>query len=99
MYHVPWMIQKYGNIKVFTGHGVEKINDLARKFHHRKSNRYDATTDVMLAMGRQNELEKRGRKRQKRAYTKSNEEWWTTGNTESRSKRTRHSVNSDQGAS
>ena len=89
--HVPTMIRTYGTIRYFSGNGVEKVNDVARRIHHTKSNRWDATTDILLATGRQELLQHT--QREKRKYSKLDEKWWNTGNQESRKKRPRHEVN------
>ena len=71
MYHVPYMVAMFGNIRQFSGHGVEKLNDVARQVHHRRSNKHKATQDVLLATGRLEELTRCGRERQKRPYSKA----------------------------
>ena len=66
MCHIPHMMCRFGNIRQFSGHGVEKLNDVARQIHHRRSNKHNPTEDVFLATGRLEELDRRGRERRKR---------------------------------
>lgn len=37
--HIPWFFQMYKAVKLFTGQGVEKNNDVARSIVLRKSNK------------------------------------------------------------
>lgn len=41
-YHVPIIIKKCSTMKQFTGQGVEKNNDDAKKVFFQKSNKWDA---------------------------------------------------------
>lgn len=66
-YHMPVFIEKFGNIKKFSGQPVEKKNDDARKIHRRKSNKHDACLDVMRACQRMSDLS--ARERVKREYS------------------------------
>lgn len=68
VYHVPEIAKQHGSVQQFSGHGVEKFNDMARRIHHEKSNKHFATADILLATGRAEELTRRGRQRQKRPY-------------------------------
>ena len=68
MCHIPHMMCRFGSIRQFSGHGVEKLNDDARQIHHRRSNKHNPTEDVFLATGRLEELDRRGRERRKRTY-------------------------------
>ena len=56
--------------------GVEKNNDMARKSYF-SSNHKDAPKDVILTESRLEKLA--AYKRQKRPYTKHNEEYWDSG--------------------
>lgn len=57
--------------------GVEKKNDDIRRFFHRKINRWDASTSVLLVKKRQEDLG--GYERQPRKYMKKNEAFWCNG--------------------
>ncbi|CAB3986491.1 Hypothetical predicted protein [Paramuricea clavata] len=47
VYHVPRFMQLYQSVKVFTGQGVEKNNDVARSVILRKSNKKNPASDVL----------------------------------------------------
>ena len=59
---------------MFTGQGVEKNNDDAKKLYFQKSNKWDATRDVLLLESRQYALKHKERK--KRRYTKQKADYW-----------------------
>ena len=65
--------------------GVEKKNDSARSIYRRKSNKWDAASDILKGQGRLCMLKQF--KRQKRQYHKRNEHYWDKQITESRKKR------------
>ena len=46
-YHVPCFIKNYKSFKQFTGQGVEKNNDDAKRIFFQKSNKWDAARDVL----------------------------------------------------
>ncbi|CAB3981176.1 Hypothetical predicted protein, partial [Paramuricea clavata] len=73
-YHVPVFIEKYGSIKQFTGQGVEKNNDDAKRMVFQKSNKWDSVKDVLCTESRQWDL--KNCQRQKNCYTKRNLEYW-----------------------
>ena len=87
VYHVPIFIKKYKNFKQFTGQGVEKNNDDAKKVYFQKSNKWDGAKDVLLLEHRQKQLQHH--ERQKRKYEKINETYWTEDIVESRKTRSR----------
>ena len=72
--HIPWFFEKYTAIKMFTGQGVEKNNDVARSIVLRKSNKWDSTGDVLRFESRQWLLKQR--EREAREYNKRNLEYW-----------------------
>ena len=74
--HVPWFLQMYKTIKVFTGQGVEKNNDVARSIVLRKSQHYDSVGDVLGHEARQWAL--RSVERDTRKYVKRNANYWET---------------------
>lgn len=45
-YHLPFFVQRHGCLKQFTGQGVEKNNDEAKKIFFNKSNKWDAVKDI-----------------------------------------------------
>ncbi|XP_065182417.1 uncharacterized protein LOC135813127 [Sycon ciliatum] len=87
LFHCPDIIRRFGNLKQFTGNGVEKTNDEARRSHMQKSNKWDACADVLLHSGRRQILSHHCR--EKRKYKKKDEEYWTANIKESRRKRKR----------
>ena len=56
VYHIPHFFSLYKTIKVFTGQGVERNNDVARSTVMRRSNKWDCTRDVLRSESRQREL-------------------------------------------
>ena len=76
-YHVPDQIRENGNIRQFSGQGVEKKNDYAKR-HYYSGNRHNAARDILLTEARMEKLEHDNPEcvRQKRKYTKLNVEYW-----------------------
>ncbi len=74
--HIPWFLQMYKTVKMFTGQGVEKNNDVARSIVLRKSQHYDSVGDVLKHEARQWTL--RGAERDTRKYVKRNANYWET---------------------
>ncbi|KAJ7380565.1 hypothetical protein OS493_009032 [Desmophyllum pertusum] len=77
IYHVPVMLQRYGSLRSFSGQGVEKKNDDLRRYFHRKINRWDAATNLLLVEKRQDAL--REMERVKRTYDKRKASFWVNG--------------------
>ena len=46
-YSTPIFFELYKSIKIFTGQGVERNNDMARGVILRKSNKWDSAGDVL----------------------------------------------------
>ena len=84
-YHVPFFIQKYGCFKRFTGQGVEKNNDDAKRILFQKSNKWDAAKDILFMENRQWDLKKH--ERNKGNYTKRNRQYWDVEISQNRKKR------------
>ena len=61
-------------MKIFSGQGVDKNNDMARSIVLRKSNKWDGAGDVLKLESRQWEL--RNQERTKRTYNKQNTQYW-----------------------
>lgn len=76
-YHVPTFVEKYGCFKTFTGQGVEKNNDDAKRMLFHKSNKWDAAKDILCIESRQWELKECERK--KGVYPKRKCEYWDGG--------------------
>lgn len=57
--------------------GVEKKNDDLRRYFHRKINRWDAATNLLLVEKRQEKL--REKERPKRPYEKRDSTYWIEG--------------------
>ena len=72
--HIPRFFELYHSVKMFTGQGVEKNNDVARSVVLRKSNKWDSVGDVLRMEQRQWELQDHERKA--RDYDKTNERYW-----------------------
>ena len=86
-YHVPLVIKQFSTMKQFTGQGVEKNNDDAKRIFFQKSNKWDAARDVLLLESRQLALQ--SHEREKRKYTKKKNDYWDDGIVETRKKRQR----------
>ena len=84
-YHVPLFIQNHGCFKKFTGQGVEKNNDDAKRILFQKSNKWDAAKDILFMESRQWDL--REHERKKGNYTKRNHEYWDVDINQNRKKR------------
>ena len=65
--------------------GVEKKNDDLRRYFHRKINRWDAATNVLLVEKRQEEL--REKERVKRSYEKRDRSFWIDGGNQEAAKK------------
>ena len=89
-YHVPLIIHRFSTMKQFTGQGVEKNNDDAKRIFFQKSNKWDAARDVLLLESRQLALQSNDR--EKRKYTKTKDDYWDEGIVETRKKRQRSQV-------
>ena len=90
VHHLPRFISLYKTVKLFSGQGVEKNNDVARSVVLRKSNKWDCTSDVLKLESRQRELSQH--ERQKRAYEKEDEDYWQKGILEKRQQKRTKSV-------
>ncbi|KAJ7393814.1 hypothetical protein OS493_003480 [Desmophyllum pertusum] len=73
-YHIPQMVERNQNIKQFSGQGVEKNNDDARRIVQRKSNHNDDPAEVLRTEHRLGVLHHLQRKH--RTYTKRAAEYW-----------------------
>uniref|UniRef100_A0A1X7V787 Uncharacterized protein n=1 Tax=Amphimedon queenslandica TaxID=400682 RepID=A0A1X7V787_AMPQE len=72
--HIPAMMRRYGSIKPFSGQGVEKNNDSARRSYF-SSNHFDPSKEVLLSAARKEALS--STKRVKRGYRKLDKEYWS----------------------
>lgn len=72
--HIPKFISDHGSLKVFTGQGVEKNNDDAKRVYFNKSNKCNATRDVLQLEARQFVLKHCDK--EKRTYRKRNSDYW-----------------------
>lgn len=75
--HVPNLLEMYKSVKVFTGQGVEKNNDVARSVVQRKSNKWGSTGDILRLEIRQWSLKEH--ERQRREYKKKDAAYWEEG--------------------
>jgi len=85
VYHIPIFLKKFKSVKLFTGQGVEKNNDMARNVVLHKSNKRNAAADVLKLESRQWEF--RESKRTKRSYSKKDANYWDTEIKEKRRKK------------
>ncbi|XP_046557388.1 uncharacterized protein LOC124266631 [Haliotis rubra] len=74
VYHVPFMIQKFGTLRSFSCQAFEKRNDVIKKIHQRKSNKWDPTVEALQICKRMEESSKSTR--DKRQYIKRKPEYW-----------------------
>ena len=75
--HIPKFLEMYKTVKIFTGQGVERNNDMARGVIVRKSNKWDSAGDVLRQEQRQWNLqnhEREARSYEKRKSTYQDEE-------------------------
>ena len=86
--HIPRFFELHKSVKIFTGQGVEKNNDMARGIILRKSNKWDSAGDVLRQERRQWELKEH--EREVRNYTKRKESYW---NVEIKETRKRAKIN------
>lgn len=86
--HTPRFFELHKSVKIFTGQGVEKNNDMARGIILRKSNKWDSAGDVLRQERRQWELKEH--EREVRNYTKRKESYW---NVEIKETRKRAKIN------
>ena len=94
-YHLPQFIRDKTPFKLFTGQGVEKINDTVRSIYHNKCNKHDACKEAILALKRIEHLQ--DVERQPHQYTKKKkDEYWEADIFEQRRKRPRLCVASTQ---
>lgn len=87
LYHVPMFLKQDKSIKIFTGQGIEKINDVVRSVYHTKSNRHDACKEAVQALKRIDNLQDFERK--PCAYNKKDDDYWSNDIFEQRRKRPR----------
>ena len=74
VYHLPFLVQKHGCLKKFTGQGVEKSNDDAKRIFFQKSNKWDAAKDILCTESSQWDLKQH--EREKATSTKGKLEYW-----------------------
>lgn len=74
VYHIPKFFELYKTVKIFTGQGVERNNDVARNIVLHKSNKFDSTGDILRHESRQWEL--KNQERSKCTYIKANGDYW-----------------------
>ncbi|RMX58530.1 hypothetical protein pdam_00023466, partial [Pocillopora damicornis] len=80
-YHVPVLIKNHKTFKQFTGQGVEKNSDDAKRIFFQKSIKWDAAKDALQLEVQQQALHHC--EREKRKYDKQNNEHWDSGIVES----------------
>ena len=74
IYHISTFLHNYKTIKLFTGQGVENINDVAWATVLRKSIKWDAPVDNLKLESRQWTI--RDSECSKRTYTKRKRSYW-----------------------
>lgn len=75
VYHVPFFVHKYGELRKFSGQAVEKLNDNIKTIYQQKTNKFDCAMDTMKVRKRL-EMLSSGMERPKRSYTKKKTDWW-----------------------
>lgn len=83
--HIPRFLELCRSVKIFTGQGVERNNNMARGVILRKSNKWDSAGDVLRLEQRQREL--RDHEREAHSYVKRKESYWDGEIKKSRQKR------------
>ena len=86
--HIPRFFELHKSVKIFTGQGVGKNNDMARGIILRKSNKWDSAGDVFPQEWRQWELNEH--EREVRMYTKRKESYWDVKIKEARKRAKSH---------
>ena len=76
VYHIPFFVKMHGCFKKFTGQGVEKYNDEAKRVLFNKSNKWDAAKDILYTESRQWDL--KHHERMKGQCSKRKLEYWNT---------------------
>lgn len=56
VYHIPFFVKMHGYFKKFTGQGVEKNNDEAKRVLFKKCKKWDAVKDILCTESRQWDL-------------------------------------------
>ena len=79
LYHVPGFVNRYGTLLNFSGQGVEKMNDIIKMAHQKRSNKQDQTVDELKTRKRMEVLKEDNCERVKRTFSKSNENYWNQG--------------------
>ena len=87
VYHVPKFLCDEQDLKIFTGQGVEKTNDVVRAVYQRKINKLDFCKDTLMALKRRYVLVQYEKK--PNSYSKHDDAYWTQQITEDRRKRQR----------
>ena len=87
VYHVPKFLNDQYGMKIFTGQGVERTNDVVRSIYHKKCNKHDACKDSLLALKRLDVLA--DYELQPNKYSKQNTDYWTKTIVDDRRKRLR----------
>lgn len=87
VYHVPKFLCDEQGLKIFTGQGVEKTNDVVRAVYQRKINKLDSCKDTLMALKRRDVLVQYEKK--PNSYSKHDDAYWTQQITEDRRKRQR----------
>ncbi|KAL5469472.1 hypothetical protein EMCRGX_G030729 [Ephydatia muelleri] len=75
-YHIPDQIRRYGNLRMFSGQGVEKHNDDAKRAYF-SSNKWDAAAEIIKTEARVQCL--RQFAAAKRPYQKHDSVYWEEG--------------------
>ncbi len=71
VHHIPKYISLHGGLSRFSGQGVEKLNDVCKQLHHKKTSKWDGEKDTLQTRKRIEELSKF--RRVKRPYNLSEE--------------------------
>ncbi len=76
VYHVPYILQLYGNVDIFSGQSLEKNNDIIKVIHMKKTRKWDATMEALKLKKRLERAEELSLARKIRGYEKKDEKYW-----------------------
>ena len=86
-HHVQKFLWDEQGLKIFTGQGVEKTNDVVCAVYQRKINKLDSCKNTLMALKRRDVLVQYEKK--PNSYSKHDYAYWTQQITEDRRKRQR----------
>ena len=76
LYHIPTFVEKYGKMSAFSGQHIEKLNDVIKSIHQKKSGKQNQAFEELVVRKRIEFLSEQDCRRTKNAYTKRNADYW-----------------------